>query len=124
MNKKIFKVLFIFILFIPIFVFAEPTLDGPGISQNVLNCKEFLGNNLIKILSFVIDTLRVGASIIAIVNAMIILLPAVIAKDADALKKSQKKLVTLAIVLVLIILLPTLLIAIGNLFGYDLSCFA
>ena len=70
------------------------------------------------------STLRIGASIIAIVNAMIILLPAVVSKDADALKKSEKKLITLAIVLALIILLPTLLTVIGNIFGYDLSCFA
>lgn len=125
MNKKIFKVLFIFMLFMPFFVYATtPTLDGPTIAQDIVNCKELLGPNLIKIISFIFSTLRVGASIIAIVNAMIILLPAVIAKDADALKKSEKKLITLAIVLVLIMLLPTLIIATGNLFGYDLSCFA
>ena len=39
-------------------------------------------------------------------------------------KKSEKKLITLAIVLALIILLPTLLTVIGDIFGYDLSCFA
>ena len=93
MNKKIFKVLFIFMLFMPFFVYATtPTLDGPTIAQDIVNCKELLGTNLIKIISFIFSTLRVGASIIAIVNAMIILLPAVIAKDADALKKSEKKL--------------------------------
>ena len=109
----------------PFFVYATtPTLDGPTIAQDIVNCKELLGPNLIKIISFIFSTLRVGASIIAIVNAMYILLPAVIAKDADALKKSEKKLITLAIVLVLIMLLPTLIMAIGNLFGYDLSCFA
>ena len=70
-----------------------------------------------------LSLLRIGASIIAIVNGMLIILPAVISKDADALKKSEKKLIILAIVLVLIILLPTLLNVIGNIFGYDLSCF-
>lgn len=125
MNKKIFKVLFIFMLFMPIFVYADtPTLDGPTITDKVINCKDLLGPNLMKLVSFALDTLRIGASIIAIINGMIILIPALIAKDADALKKSEKKLITLAIVLVLIMLIPTLLIAIGNLFGYDLSCFA
>lgn len=125
MNKKIFKVLFMFMLFMPIFVYADtPTLDGPTITDKVINCKDLLGPNLMKLVSFVLDTLRIGASIIAIINGMVILIPALIAKDADALKKSEKKLITLAIVLVLIMLIPTLLIAIGNLFGYDLSCFA
>lgn len=125
MNKKIFKVLFIFMLFMPIFVYADtPTLDGPTITDKVINCKDLLGPNLMKLVSFALDTLRIGASIITIINGMIILIPALIAKDADALKKSEKKLITLAIVLVLIILIPTLLITIGNLFGYDLSCFA
>lgn len=125
MNKKIFKVLFIFMLFMPIFVYADtPTLNGPTITDKVINCKDLLGPNLMKLVSFALDTLRIGASIITIINGMIILIPALIAKDADALKKSEKKLITLAIVLVLIILIPTLLIVIGNLFGYDLSCFA
>lgn len=125
MNKKIFKVLFIFMLFMPIFVYADtPALDGPTITDKVINCKDLLGPNLMKLVSFVLDTLRIGASIIAIVNGMLIILPAVISKDADALKKSEKKLIILAIVLILIILLPTLLNIIGNIFGYDLSCFA
>ena len=54
---------------------------------------------------------------------MISLIPALIAKDSEALKKAQKKCVTMAIVLVLILLLPTLLTFIGNIFGYDLTCF-
>ena len=75
-------------------------------------------------LMVILSLLRIGASIIAIVNGMLIILPAVISKDADALKKSEKKLIILAIVLILILLLPTLLNIIGNIFGYDLSCFA
>ncbi len=123
MNKRVYKILFIAILMLPICISAVE-LDGPTIATNTVNCKELLGNNLMKILSFIMSTLRIGASIIAIVNAMIILLPAVVSKDADALKKSEKKLITLAIVLALIILLPTLLTVIGDIFGYDLSCFA
>ena len=123
MNKRFYKILFIVILMLPICINAVE-LDGPQITDTVNNCKELLGNNLMKILSFSMSTIRIVACIIAIVNAMIILLPAVVSKDADALKKSETKLITLAIVLVLIILLPTLLTAIGDIFGYDLSCFA
>ncbi len=123
MNKKVYKILFIVILMLPICISAVE-LDTPVISKEILTCEELLGENLLKIVSFIMDSLRIVASIIAIVNAMIILLPAVVSKDADALKKSEKKLITLAIVLVLIILLPTFITVIGNIFGYDLSCFA
>lgn len=95
-----------------------------GISERDINCEEMLGRNLTKILRFAIEALSIAGAIIAIVNAMISLIPALIAKDADALKKAQTKCVTMAIVLVLILLLPTLVIFIGRLFGYDLSCFS
>ena len=123
MNKRVYKILFIVILMLPICISAAE-LDAPIISKDVFTCQELLGENLVKIVTFIMDTLRIVASIIAIVNAMIILLPAVVSKDADALKKSEKKLITLAIVLVLIILLPTFITVIGSIFGYDLSCFA
>lgn len=121
MKKKVFKILFIFLLLLPFCLYAEE-LETPNIVSNAMNCSELLGNNLMKILSLMLSLLRIGASIIAIVSGMLIILPAVISKDADALKKSEKKLIILAIVLVLIILLPTLLNVIGNIFGYDLSC--
>ncbi len=102
----------------------EKGFTGPGIDEKDMNCEEMLGENLTKILKFAIEVLSIVGAIIAIVNAMISLIPALIAKDADALKKAQKKCVNMAIVLVLILLLPTLIIFIGRLFGYDLSCFS
>lgn len=97
---------------------------SPGISDRDMNCEEMLGKNLSKLLQFAINTMTIVGAIIVIINAMIAFIPALIAKDADALKKAEKKCITMAIVLVLILLLPTLLVFIGRLFGYDLSCFS
>lgn len=96
---------------------------GPGIDPKDLTCEEMLGKNLTKILKFTLEVLSIVGAIIAIVNSMISLIPALIAKDAEALKKAQSKCITMAIVLVLILLLPTLLTFMGNIFGYDLTCF-
>lgn len=96
---------------------------GPGIDPKDLTCEEMLGKNLTKILKFALEVLSIAGAIIAIVNSMISLIPALIAKDAEALKKAQSKCITMAIVLVLILLLPTLLTFIGKIFGYDLTCF-
>lgn len=96
---------------------------GPGIDPKDLTCEEMLGKNLTKILKFALEVLSIAGAIIAIVNSMISLIPALIAKDAEALKKAQSKCITMAIVLVLILLLPTLLTFMGKIFGYDLTCF-
>ena len=98
-------------------------LNGPSIDPEDLTCEEMLGKNLTKILKFALEVLSIAGAIIAIVNSMISLIPALIAKDAEALKKAQSKCITMAIVLVLILLLPTLLTFMGNIFGFDLTCF-
>lgn len=93
-----------------------------SIKDNTLNCKELVGENLSKIIKLIITILQIAGAIIAIVNGMITLIPAVVSKDAEALKGAEKKCITMAIVLVLIILLPTLLMFLSKMFGYDLSC--
>lgn len=103
--------------------FLKTGFTGGGISNKDLTCEEMLGKNLTKILKFAFEVLSIAGAIIAIVNSMISLIPALIAKDAEALKKAQSKCITMAIVLVLILLLPTLLTFMGNIFGYDLTCF-
>ena len=103
--------------------FLKTGFTGGGISNKDLTCEEMLGKNLTKILKFALEVLSIAGAIIAIVNSMISLIPALIAKDAEALKKAQSKCITMAIVLVLILLLPTLLTFMGNIFGYDLTCF-
>lgn len=103
--------------------FLKNGFTGPGIDPKDLTCEEMLGKNLTKILKFALEVLSIAGAIIAIVNSMISLIPALIAKDAEALKKAQSKCITMAIVLVLILLLPTLLTFMGKIFGYDLTCF-
>ncbi len=103
--------------------FLKNGFTGPGIDPKDLTCEEMLGKNLTKILKFALEVLSIAGAIIAIVNSMISLIPALIAKDAEALKKAQSKCITMAIVLVLILLLPTLITFMGNIFGYDLTCF-
>lgn len=93
-----------------------------SIKDNTLNCKELVGENLSKIIKLIITILQIAGAIIAIVNGMITLIPAVVSKDAEALKGAEKKCITMAIVLVLIILLPTLLMFLSKMFDYDLSC--
>ncbi len=103
--------------------FLKAGFTGSGISNKDLTCEEMLGKNLTKILKIALEVLSIAGAIIAIVNSMISLIPALIAKDAEALKKAQSKCITMAIVLVLILLLPTLITFMGNIFGYDLTCF-
>ena len=99
------------------------TPDDPNfdISTEEMNCEELLGENLTKIVHLFITALRIVGAIIAIVNASLAILPAI--KDPDKLKNAQKKCISMAIVLIIIGLFPTLIRIIGNLFGFDLSCF-
>ena len=102
----------------------DPNLNAPGFGENGDDCTTVLGANLTKVVHAVITIIRIAGAIIAVVNGMISLIPAIVSKDADALKKAGQKCVKMAIVLVLIGLLPSLLTIIGNIFGYDLSCIA
>ncbi len=97
-------------------------IPWPEIKPTILTCEKLIGENMYKIVHFIITSLRIIGAIIAIVNGMISFIPALVAKDGEALKTAQKKCINMAIVLVLIILLPTLLTFIGNIFNYDLSC--
>lgn len=93
-----------------------------GFGESKTTCAELLGTNLTKIVNTVLVLFRIAGAILSIVFGMLALIPAVVSKDQDALKKAGKKCVNMGIVLVLILLLPSLLVLIGNLFGYDLSC--
>jgi hypothetical protein len=93
-----------------------------GFGESKMTCSELVGENLGKILHAFLLILRIAGAIIAIVNGMLAFVPAVVGNNADALKKAGKKCINMAIVLVLILLLPSLLIFIGNLFSYDLTC--
>ena len=100
-----------------------PTTPDIDINRKHMNCKELLGTNLTAIVKAFITILQVAAAIIAIVKGMIILIPAVIAKDADSLKKQSSTLVKMAVILLIVFLLPVFVKVIGHMLDFDLSCF-
>ena len=53
---------------------------------------------------------------------MMTLIPAVVNKDPEALKKAGNKCVKIAAILLVIGVFPSILRVIGKIFGYDLSC--
>ena len=101
---------------------GAPIVPDLDISDDDMNCADILGPNGVKVVKLGINILRVAGAIIALVNAMLSLLPAVMSKDADALKKAGSKCVSMAIILALIFLFPTLLKIIGKMFEWDVSC--
>ncbi len=104
------------------YFFHIPGLEGFGFGT-AKKCSEIFGENLgVKIIKGIINALRIVGAIIAIANAMITLIPAVISKDAEGLKKAGRKLVMMAVVLAIIGILPSIVNLIGLMFGYDLSC--
>ncbi len=106
----------------PFTYFRIPGLSDGGFGPAGQNCEEILQNNGIKLLIGIVNALRIAGAIIAIANAMITLIPAVISKDAEGLKKAGRKLVTMAVILAIIGILPSIVNLIGLMFGYDLSC--
>ena len=104
------------------YTFIIPGVADGGFGPKGQNCSEILKNNGVKIIKGIVNVLRIAAAIIAIANAMIVLIPAVISKDADGLKKAGRKLVVMAVVLAIVGILPSIVYLIGVVFGYDLSC--
>ena len=127
--KKIIIILIILFSFIYIDTIKAQTVSNNyenaldiDIDNSNMTCTEILGPTLTSIVRQSITIIQVAGAIIAIVNGMLILLPAVIAKDADALKKASKTLVNLAIVLSLIIIFKPFVRLIGHILEYDISC--
>ena len=90
--------------------------------QEPMSCTELLGPNLTAVVHTGIKAMQIIGAILAIVYGMMSLIPAIMAKDADGLKKAEKKLVLMAIILLCIFLLPYLARFIGNIFDFDISC--
>ncbi len=104
-------------------LFYIPGLDGGEFGPKGQNCEEVLLKNIgVKIIKGIVNVLRIAAAIVAIANAMITLIPAIISKDGDGLKKAGRKLVIMAVVLAIIGILPSIVYLIGQIFGYDLTC--
>ena len=102
---------------------TSPNLpDGWDIDPTVKDCASILGPNLTKLVHFGVNTLKIVAAIIAIVNGMISFVPAIMSKDQDALKKAGKKCIYMAVVLALIFILPYIARLLGNIFDFDITC--
>ncbi len=97
-------------------------IEMPSEDPSVKTCEQILGSNLTKVLKVGITVIQVVGAIIAIVKGMMTLIPPILAKDADALKKASKTLVTMAIILVVIFLFRPLLKFLGDLLDFDTSC--
>lgn len=85
-------------------------------------CKDILGPNLSVLVKAFMKIIRILGAIAAVVNGMLSLIPALISKDADALKKAQKKCITMGIILAIIGIFPSLLSFLGKILKYDISC--
>ena len=104
--------------------FLETSVEIPDldISGDGMTCETILGPKLTALVSGALTAVQIVCAIIAIVNAMIKLIPAVMAKDADALKKAQKSCINMAIVLAVVCIIRPIIRLIGMIFGFDLSC--
>ena len=100
----------------------DADLPAPGFGEGGETCKEIVGENIAKLIKLAINILRIVGAVIAIVNGMMTLIPAVVSKDPEALKKAGNKCVKLAGVLLVIGVFPTILKVIARIFGYDMSC--
>ena len=103
-------------------VFTLPGLSDGGFGPTGQDCKTILGSNGVKVVVGIVNIARIAGVIIAIANGMLTLIPAVISKDADGLKKAEKKLIVMAVALAIIGILPTIVYLIGGIFDFDLSC--
>ena len=97
---------------------GDPSMGFGG----YMTCAQILGPNLTKVVRAGVKAIQIVGAIVAIVWGMITLIPAIIAKDAEGLKKAEKKLVLMAIILLCIFLLPYFARWIGSMFDYDISC--
>ncbi len=118
-SEEIRKETYIKTLFNKVYL---PGLGEGSFGPSGQKCEDVFQKNGIKIIRGIVNALRILGAIIAITNAMITLVPAVISKDADGLKKAGRKLVVMAVVLAIVGILPSIVYLIGVVFGYDLSC--
>ncbi len=100
----------------------DGNLPSQGFGKNGDLCSDILNENLSKLVKLCITILRIAGAVIAVVNGMIALIPAVVSKNPDALKKAGHKCMLMGVILLAIGVFPTLLRVIAKIFGYDVSC--
>lgn len=101
---------------------SPSTPDGWQISDEDMTCEELLGSNLTKIVNVGITVIRVVGALAMIIFGITAYIPAVSGDNPELLKKANSKAIKMGIILILIILLPSLVKIIGNIFDFDLSC--
>ena len=104
--------------------FIVPAPGGGSFGKSA-NCLAIMGGSdgaAYRIINGAVNIIRILAPIVAIVNAMIVLMPAITAKDETGLKKATKKCVIIGVVLLIIEVFPYVVRLIGAVFGFDLSC--
>ncbi len=130
------KIIIMLLLIVSLFVFAYEVKAETNINNNVYEieepkfdidnssttCSELLGSNLVLVVKFGMNAIRIIGVIVAIVKGMTTLLPAVNKGDAGELNKAIRKCIWIAVVLIIIVMFPTLARVIGKLFGFDTSC--
>ena len=94
----------------------------PGFGSKGDKCNKILGTTFASLVKEAIKWVRIAGGIIAIVNGMLKLIPAIMSKDAEALSKAARTCVIMAIILVFCALFPWLLNLIGSIFKWDVSC--
>ncbi len=100
----------------------QSLLEVPNLNYYTgpMTCSKLLGDNIIKVIKFIINAIRVAVVIATIVLCMMNMLPALTNGDAGEFNKAVKKCIWTVVVMLLIILAPVLLRTIGNLFSWDL----
>ncbi|UKI58144.1 MAG: hypothetical protein L6V81_01495 [Clostridium sp.] len=93
-----------------------------GFGEGGDSCSAVLGPTLTALVKEAVKWVRIAGAIIAIVNGMLKLIPAIMSKDAEALSKAARTCVIMAIILVFCALFPWLLNLIGSIFKWDVSC--
>lgn len=92
------------------------------ISNEQVSCTELLGPNITKLVHAGVIIMQVVGCILTVVMGMIKLIPVIMSKDANGLKKVSGELVKMAIILLIILMLPWLSRLLGKILGFDISC--
>lgn len=109
-------------VFADTFYYSDIALPDNAFGSVGETCSKVLGTSVITIVHGSVNMVRIFAVIIAIANAIITLVPAVIAKDAEALKKATHKCVVMGVVLAAIGIFPSIVRLITSIFGFDTTC--
>lgn len=96
--------------------------DGWRLSDEDMTCEELLGTNLTKVVNVAVTAVRVVGALAMIIFGIITYIPVISGDDPEMLKKANSKVIKMGIVLIVILLLPTLIKVLGNIFDFDLTC--